>query len=723
MTKQPVKLRSLLFASLLALGIVPAILLMLSLLPGLLRAYDTAAAQYALSAAQTQAGELTQRLERRRETVRNIAMLPAPLEILRSVEGQGAGLFLNVQQAAERFSGVIRRWFNPAGDLRQLALLDAKGAEHLRLESLHDTVVAVPPGDALRQALGARFDQVLAQDSGEPVALILPDLATLRILTAIHALDGRHVGVLLMDFDLNDILRGYQTGLWIDGRGGYLHPTRQENAFEDFPALKQASTLTVARDRGGDRVAWVPLRLGPAPADLLWIGTPVDESELKRGLTLIVFGAGLVFAIVAGGLMIGVHLLTRMFERGKLQLVRGVNHIVAGQPGVRFDWPWPAELHDFGKELTQLGSLHSEAVRALRLTRFSVEHSGEAIFWITADGRILYVNDSACALLGYDRSDLLATAFLRIDPTHARSWDDHWRQLRQAGTLVFETELTRKDGTGQPVEISANHMVFEGEQYNFAFVRDIRDRKAAAARLQATVDELTRSNAELERFAYVAAHDLQEPVRSVVSFAQLLERRLGGKLDQADRENLEFLVSGAKRMHALVHDLLAYAQVQRSATLLTPVDAQSAVDIALAGLTKLTEESGATIRCHPLPRVLGDAGQVAQVFQNLLSNAVKFARPGIPPLVEVTAERRGGDILFSIVDNGIGIEPEYSGQLFTLFRRLHGPSYPGTGLGLAVCRTIVERLGGRIWFESVPGTGTTFRFTLKAAPTDPGTPP
>jgi signal transduction histidine kinase len=226
--------------------------------------------------------------------------------------------------------------------------------------------------------------------------------------------------------------------------------------------------------------------------------------------------------------------------------------------------------------------------------------------------------------------------------------------------------------------------------------------------------ELKRSNADLEQFAYVASHDLQEPLRMVSGFTGLLKRRYGGKLDADADEYIEFAVSGANRMQSLINDLLSYSRVGREEVAAKAVDTQAALDQALANLQSAIEDRSAMVSCGYLPTVWANHGMLVRLFQNLISNALKFCKAE-RPIVRIQAEARGGDWVFSVADNGIGIEPQYKDRIFLIFQRLHKQSeYPGTGIGLAVCKRIVERNGGRIWLESEPGKGTTFFFTLPA---------
>lgn len=241
---------------------------------------------------------------------------------------------------------------------------------------------------------------------------------------------------------------------------------------------------------------------------------------------------------------------------------------------------------------------------------------------------------------------------------------------------------------------------------------DITDRKQAEEQLKVTMTELERSNSELQQFAYVASHDLQEPLRMVTSYVQLLEKRYKGKLDEDADEFIAFAVDGSKRMKILIDDLLEFSRVESHGKPFELTDLKSALDDALANLQAAVKESDAVVTPYHLPSVHADASQLAQLFQNLIGNAIKF-RGTKPPRVRVSAEEEGREWHLSVKDNGIGIDPEYKDRIFVIFQRLHGKKeFPGTGIGLAVCKRIVERHGGRIWVEGKPGKGSTFHFTL-----------
>jgi PAS domain S-box-containing protein len=249
----------------------------------------------------------------------------------------------------------------------------------------------------------------------------------------------------------------------------------------------------------------------------------------------------------------------------------------------------------------------------------------------------------------------------------------------------------------------------------FAYVmEDITPRKHADAQLAAQAEALARSNRELEQFAYVASHDLQEPLRTMASYAELLGERYRGRLDPDADDIIGFMVDAARRMRELVSGLLTYSRLTTERERRVRVDTQALVHAVLADLQVAARERKAVITVDPLPAVIGSPRQLRQLFQNLIGNAIKFAGDG-PPRVRISAEVAGAEAIFSVSDSGIGIDPRESGRIFHIFQRLHSrAAYPGAGLGLAISRRVVEQHGGRIWFEPSPGPGggTTFKFTL-----------
>lgn len=245
--------------------------------------------------------------------------------------------------------------------------------------------------------------------------------------------------------------------------------------------------------------------------------------------------------------------------------------------------------------------------------------------------------------------------------------------------------------------------------------RAVRDLERSLADQERLSSELRRSNSDLERFAYIASHDLQEPARMVLNFTQLLERRAGDKLDENARQYLHFACDGARRMQGLIRDLLSYSRVATEGRPMLEADSAAALQRALDDLRQRVEETRAEVTWRGLPKLRADPAQLTQLFQNLVGNALKFSRHGTVPRVDVSAELQAGQWVFRVQDNGIGIEERFRERIFDIFQRLHGrEEYDGNGIGLSICKRIVERHGGRIWVESEVGVGSTFWFSIPA---------
>lgn len=337
------------------------------------------------------------------------------------------------------------------------------------------------------------------------------------------------------------------------------------------------------------------------------------------------------------------------------------------------------------------------------------------LYRTSPEGQILDANPALVKMLFYpDREAFLKAdaADVYVDP-RAR---ERWQALVEREGIVhdFKMQMRCFDGSVLWVKDSAR-VVYDANGrvlYYEGALEDITERKGAAEALRQTMAELARSNAELEQFAYVASHDLQEPLRMVASYMQLLQRRYQGKLDADAEEFIAYAVDGARRMQELINDLLAYSRVSSRGKPFEPIACEAALDEALANLQMAIEESGAVIIHDPLPTVMADGTQLMQLFQNIIGNAIKFQNRRVPH-VHVSAERQASEWVFSVRDNGIGIDPQYHERIFAIFQRLHTrEEYPGTGIGLAICKRIVARHGGRIWVESQPGEGSTFHFAI-----------
>jgi light-regulated signal transduction histidine kinase (bacteriophytochrome) len=253
------------------------------------------------------------------------------------------------------------------------------------------------------------------------------------------------------------------------------------------------------------------------------------------------------------------------------------------------------------------------------------------------------------------------------------------------------------------------------EQANIELRREIADRRQAEHALMQKTVELGRSNAELEQFAYVASHDLQEPLRMVSSYVQLFEKRYRGQVDEQADKYIHYAVEGARRMQLLIGGLLEYSRMGRGDVEPTEISAETPLEQALSNLRSAIEEASAEVTHDPMPPVIADPSQLSQVFQNLIGNAIKFRRRDVPARIHVAVDTGVSPYVFSVRDNGIGIAPEYAERVFVIFQRLHTRAeYPGTGIGLSICKKVLERHGGRIWVESTLGEGATFHFTLPA---------
>ena len=345
-----------------------------------------------------------------------------------------------------------------------------------------------------------------------------------------------------------------------------------------------------------------------------------------------------------------------------------------------------------------------------------IESSDDAIISKDLNGIITSWNRSAERIFGYTADEMIGRPISVLAPPDRQEEMPHILKRIRRGERVdhFETVRRAKDGRLLNISLTVSPIVDDSGKIVGAskICRDITERKLAEQAILQQTERLIRSNADLQQFAFVASHDLQEPLRMIASFSELLRARYRGKLDAEADEFIDRVLNGTSRMSALLEDLLSYSRVINADEIpMKPVAVKQAVDWAMENLHLAIRESGAVVEIGDLPTVKGEKSNLTQVFQNLIGNAIKYRRAA-PPVVRVGAQAVGSNWVFSIADNGIGIAPAYHEAIFGLFKRLHAEDYTGTGIGLAVCKRIIERHRGRIWVESVPGEGSTFRFTL-----------
>lgn len=357
-------------------------------------------------------------------------------------------------------------------------------------------------------------------------------------------------------------------------------------------------------------------------------------------------------------------------------------------------------------------------------TRFEtlVETLPSGIVMVDGTGHVVLVNEATERMFGYPRAELLGRPVDWLLPEAARAIHAQHRAAYMADPSVRQMGKgrdlhgRRSDGGDLPVEVALTPLEVEGATHVVAVVADITERRRAAEALARYTQELERSNAELQQFAYVASHDLQEPLRMVVSYSELLAERYEGQLDERADKYIRYAVDGGRRMQGLIRDLLAYSRLGTRETRPEMVDTAAVLHEVLSSMARTIEAAEAVVEVNgDLPPVFADRLQLGQVLQNLVSNGLKFRDEHRSPRIRVAAERTGDTCRFTVSDNGIGIEPGHGDRIFQMFQRLHDRGrYEGSGIGLAIVRRIVERHGGSVGFESTPGAGSTFWFTLPA---------
>ena len=337
--------------------------------------------------------------------------------------------------------------------------------------------------------------------------------------------------------------------------------------------------------------------------------------------------------------------------------------------------------------------------------------------YIIQDGQFRLVNRQFAYILGYEEDELIGKPSLSFVLPEDRDAvrENAVSMLKGGSSLGYEFRVVNKQAKIKWVMETVVPIYYRRKRATLGSLIDVTERKQMEERLQQITSEMQRSNTELEQFAYVISHDLQEPLRMVSSYTQLLAKRYSNKLDADADEFIAYAVDGAKRMQTLLHDLLDYSRVGTRGKPFSLVNCEHIVEQAMANLKIAIEECGASVSYDVLPTIMGDEGQLVRLFQNLIANAIKFRREEAPQ-VNISAQRRNNTVTFSVKDNGIGIDPQHSQSIFEIFRRLHTrEEYQGTGMGLAICKKIVERHGGHISVQSQPGQGSTFYFSVDMA--------
>jgi PAS domain S-box-containing protein len=513
---------------------------------------------------------------------------------------------------------------------------------------------------------------------------------------------------------------------------------RQGAVFASYTKSSDSRAEFPMRPEGdGYRFGWTSLALyQPVVIERRRLGTLYLESDLGEMYQRFTLYGGMVIGVVMTAGLVA-YLLAMRLQRHITQPVLALAE-TAKTVATRLDYSARAERFDedelgqltdaFNTMLAQIQE-RNEALRAqgdaLRREvderksaeerfRRVVEAAPHATLMVDRHGRIALINQKGEELFGYRREELIDKPVDVLVPDRARA--SHPTLVKgffgspSARPMGVGRELfaQRSDGTLVPVEIGLSPLELSEGPHTLASIIDVTERKRID-------DDLRRSNADLEQFAYIASHDLQEPLRMVASYTDLLAQRYRGQLDERADKYMHYIVDGAKRMQRLVADLLTYSRVGSQGVKMKPVNVAGVVKNVLVSLGPLIRETGASIDVADMPRVMADEVQLMQLLQNLIGNAIKF-RSDRPPRVAIAAVEQDDRWLFSVQDNGIGIDVRFAERIFQMFQRLHEKErYEGSGIGLAIAKRIVERHRGRIWLESTLGEGTTFYFTLGTA--------
>lgn len=507
---------------------------------------------------------------------------------------------------------------------------------------------------------------------------------------------------------------------WVVRDDGAIHLANDASlmrtyASEYFPEIANARDENVFLNRNQNYGILVKsLEVGEKKWSF-WLGFSLRRLlEVRKQIVFLVVVSSMS-ALAMFGLTL--YFLTRHFTKPIKDLTVGAATIGEGDLTHRVKIKSKDELGELANSFNKMTEDLDRITVSKDYLSSVIDSMIDSLVVVDQDLKISTVNKATCKLLEYKEEDLIGRL---VEIVFATGEDTPFtgtklKNLIEGGEVSsYETYWQAKDG--KKVLVLFNCSVMKNEYGDMISIvctaRDITERKRTEKKLKQIMAELERSNAELEEFAYVTSHDLQEPLRMVSSYLQLLERRYQGRLDSEADEFIAYAVDGATRMRDMINDLLDYSRVDTRGKHFEPTDCEAVLDRTLENLKMVVEESGAVVSHDPLPTVMADNVQLIQLFQNLIGNAIKFCGKE-PPRIHILAEQKGKEWVFSVRDNGIGIDPEYAERIFQIFQRLHSrKEYPGTGIGLAICRRIVERHGGHIWVKSQPGTGSTFYFTI-----------
>ncbi len=637
------------------------------------------------------------------------------------------------------------------------------GQEIVRVDRQRDGAIRRTPEEALQVKIDRPYVQEtrklgrgeiylspidLNRENGQ---IEVPHLAVIRAATPVVSDNGETLGMVVINVDMGKILqivrgpaRQHAAYFVTNQNGDYLaHPDANRTfgfdlgkSFklqEEFPETKrfmeggsQRFSGLVSTPDGRQLAVATKVDYDPRDASQFAIVGEIMPSDALESSLVTVRNRALVAAGVV--LLIGLAAMawfTRTLSRPLRQIADTAVAVAGGERSV--------DIGEIASRSDEVGVLarsfetmvekveaHERELReAEARTSRVIDVMPEAIVVTDRNGIIRRVNERATAIFGYEQKDLLGQPVELLIPQRYHGSHAGHREAYAAHPEIRPMGAGRdlygrcKDGSEVPVEIALaplNDGAVDGQIV--VSIADITRRKVGQDMLRESNEKLARSNQELMQFAYVASHDLQEPLRMVDSYMGLIERRYKGKLDADADEFIGFAVDGARRMKRLINDLLTYSRVSNRPLKVKPIDLRAEVDAVLALFQDQIEQSGATVEIGPLPRIEGDPGQIERLFTNLIGNALKF-RSDKTPHVRIEAEQRGKLWEFTISDNGIGIDPDFNEKVFEIFSRLHSrEQYEGTGIGLAACKRIVELHGGLIWVEPGQNGGSVFRFTL-----------